>query len=1096
MVYQVKKVLGYTSVIALLNSSFYPLYATRTKPIEDHQSFQTKIAPHLPHQSPLPETVKDAHQGLFSKAKGVLKSIPQLLLDVEDKIQDLFVNSTLEFIEELTPDAVKKSLSWIGEEVPEGHNNIVYFREYWQENFREQIEELKKGNVKQAEAESRLRELQDWVHDGTLSPQAYERGLDYLNNFKPLVSRLKTEFRQNLKNDPVLLNQWLEDDLSLFLTRLHQQHFDIKEGMKTFNCIWDYYRGIQNALDYTETLVNFRKIIQKNKDIFHINDEAYWVLNKAIVHAVQSRDEEQYKKLKHLRAEQRKEQEEKSTEFLKIEEELPSYDSFYVTNSSLPNTDDIPASERPKSILESGLKTAKGAAHTLWRVKNYVKEHPFQALTLGLLGQAAAAAAFKAPNPVQERADNQAQKDASQYAKRQTGNQFQISQNATLTCESPVIAALNNDTNLLAWVSGSDSICARLFSLNGAALGNEFQVYQNTIEGVGGGLAAASLSDGKAILVWNTGSPISANLIGQLFFPNGSFFSNNFIINQNTSRLNISPFVAPSPTGADIVWQRNNTDWDIYERSINFDGSFKNNETLLNNITVGDQFGPTLTMLENGNRMAGWVGNSQPGLLDVYAHLYDENITSLSGDISLSGSIPADQLWVQLKTLSNRNILASWSGDQTGANNIYTRLMYPNATFGSNVTQVNVFPTFENINQDIISLGSNEIIFWEGYNNQSIYNVYGSSVDLKGNPSNYQVLINDPDNATYINPRALYMGNNKIFVTYSSNKLGNYQIFGKVVDVQDFVPPTPAPTPTPTSQPNNSTSIPSASVTPSDPLTKVQESSSSSSAMMEGIEIGVPAFLGAAAVTAGTIYGCKKRRGILVVPPQDLEMRKGTGSSTPYGNLSSVISPDSHYENASAVQNPARQYSSLLIRADISKESDKDKNLPPQKPIGDQAHHYDNVTSVQAPGSGPYNTVQIQVVSDPSSQAKPDTANHYDNVTAVQAPGSGPYNTVQIQVVSDPSSQAKPDTANHYDNVTAVQAPGSGPYNTVQIQGSSPQANPNGIDARQYHNVPVGELPHPYDNVPPGGVPPSHPYDNLPNGGQAVNQYDSLPQHQ
>ena len=141
-----------------------------------------------------------------------------------------------------------------------------YLEEESEETFAEKLETFK--SYKPTEYE--LIQLQNHVWKFEVSPYHYVKGLEDLKPHvsKTLLKKLQHQFEENLASYPAFIDMNLQRDLLLFLK--HPAVKDIQETHPSIENLEDllaYYRGIQNPLDYTNTLVGFRRLIQRETEV-------------------------------------------------------------------------------------------------------------------------------------------------------------------------------------------------------------------------------------------------------------------------------------------------------------------------------------------------------------------------------------------------------------------------------------------------------------------------------------------------------------------------------------------------------------------------------------------------------------------------------------------------------------------------------------------------------------------------------------------------------------------------------------------------------------------------------------------------------------
>ena len=708
MFHHVKKVLCYTSIIAILNSSLYPLYAVQHKHnplVDDPGSKQHR----LPQQD----------------AKAEEKSSRPIGLVLEGYLT--------ENLQKWTPDFVKESYNdfcdWLGsswfaqtaKEVGATVGTKTFFEidyknpRYWQFHFTDVLEDLK--TLKPAKAKERLIELQSIVWHGLLSPFTYEKEMETLKSLKPSMKQIRKDFRSRLKENRNFLKASFARDSLRFLEDFGQQKEGIKGIVKELNSLLNYYVQVQNSLDYEESLDDLWHFVLRNRSALSLTPETYESLNdalfKAMMNAKSNRNQKEYEALKT----ERKIQIQKTWETRLAFEELPLYDEDSTFNSALPTKE----KEKSTSFAEGAKKGLHKLSSAVKRGLTYASENPGKTIVTGLLAQTTAAAAwnaFKAPERKMHPYDTLKQKqeaekqetynDASlkqipqpspRHLKRQSGNEFQINQNmaSAVFPGFPSVASLTNGNVFVTWFrtqAGLHDAYGRVFDVNGTALSNEFVIPQ-TITSPEETPYVASLTNGNAFVAWEGLQTGNYDLYGRIFSPNGTALTNEFGINQNTTSNQQYPLVAGLTNGnVFVAWQGFQTgDYDIYARVLSANGTAVTNEFSINQVTTADQYVSSVASLTNGDAFVAWQGQ-QTGNGNIYGRVFFSNGTALSDEFGINQNTTNNQASSSTAGLINGNIFVAWDGNQAGDYNIYGRLFSPNGTaltdeFGINQNTTN-----------------------------------------------------------------------------------------------------------------------------------------------------------------------------------------------------------------------------------------------------------------------------------------------------------------------------------------------------------------------------------------------------------------------
>ncbi len=130
---------------------------------------------------------------------------------------------------------------------------------FWQGNFYGKIKEIKKSRVFGVKERQDLKELQEIVWNGFLSPYAYEESLTDLATKErfsgAFPSFARKAFRSELQENPDTVLQHLRKELSSTLTEMQDNSVEMDASFfKDFSKKLSYYREVLNVVAYVEAL--------------------------------------------------------------------------------------------------------------------------------------------------------------------------------------------------------------------------------------------------------------------------------------------------------------------------------------------------------------------------------------------------------------------------------------------------------------------------------------------------------------------------------------------------------------------------------------------------------------------------------------------------------------------------------------------------------------------------------------------------------------------------------------------------------------------------------------------------------------------------
>ena len=204
------------------------------------------------------------------------------------------------------------------------------------------------------------------------------------------------------------------------------------------------------------------------------------------------------------------------------------------------------------------------------------------------------------------------------------GNEFGINQNSTGQA-FPSVARLPNGNVFAAWDNvGGNGIHGRILFQNGTGITNEFGINQNST-GARGFPSVASLPNGNAFVAWEGRQTGTFQIYGRIFFPNGTALGNEFDINQNTTFDHYTPSVTSLTNGnVFVVWG-----YQLYGRLFSPSGIGLSDEFGINQNTTGSPGGPSVAGLTNENVFVAWEA-APTGTEEVYGRVFNnDTLTSL-----------------------------------------------------------------------------------------------------------------------------------------------------------------------------------------------------------------------------------------------------------------------------------------------------------------------------------------------------------------------------------------------------------------------------------------------------------------------------------
>ncbi len=221
-----------------------------------------------------------------------------------------------------------------------------------------------------------------------------------------------------------------------------------------------------------------------------------------------------------------------------------------------------------------------------------------------------------------------------------------------------------------AWESGGLQIKGRLFDADGNALGHEFQVNNFDRWGSRHTGSVDFLDDNTFVVAWHGhggGSWHNYDNFGvymRKFDYNGHALTGDILVNQTRIGKQELPSIHGLPGGDILVtWSGmgHGDWWGVYQRRFDSSGNARGGEQLVNTMTWGVQYQPTLSVAPNGSYAIGFAGGG-----DAYMRLYDANGVAQGSEFRLNTYTWGRQHEPAITYIGDNRIVTTWSGTGPG----------------------------------------------------------------------------------------------------------------------------------------------------------------------------------------------------------------------------------------------------------------------------------------------------------------------------------------------------------------------------------------------------------------------------------------------
>ena len=311
-------------------------------------------------------------------------------------------------------------------------------------------------------------------------------------------------------------------------------------------------------------------------------------------------------------------------------------------------------------------------------------------------------------------------------------------------------------------------------------IGDEFRINE-VITNNQGSPSVAVFPNNDTFVVWDGGVSGSYDVSGRLFLPNGTALSNEFLINEVTLGHQYFPSLKCLANGhAFIVWHGEQTGtWDIYGRIFFPNGTAVTNEFRINQVTVGWQTFPSLAVSPNGNAFITWQ-TEQTGNYDIFGRIFFPDGTAFTNEFVANQVTTGDQYDSSVTVFPNNNALIAWSSAHAGTWDIYGRIFSPNGIAFTNEFTINQM-TIGNQHVPFATVfpNGNALIAWHG-NQAGNSDIYGRILSPNGTALTDEFQINQVTTNDQKFPPVATFPNGNALIAWRGDQTGDANIYGRL----------------------------------------------------------------------------------------------------------------------------------------------------------------------------------------------------------------------------------------------------------------------------------------------------------------------------
>ena len=255
------------------------------------------------------------------------------------------------------------------------------------------------------------------------------------------------------------------------------------------------------------------------------------------------------------------------------------------------------------------------------------------------------------------------------------GSEFLVNTETSAWQINPAIASLASGGFVISW-QGDSGIKAQIFDASGEKMGSEFLV-NTEIENSQQYSTIASLASGGFIVSWSDfseqgGDADDFGIKAQIFDASGARLGSEFLVNTETLNWQWQPTVASLASGGFVISWIDESDRGldasgagIKAQIFDASGAKVGSEFLVNTLTPGTQWGPTIASLSSGGFIVSWSDNSGRGgdasFSGIKAQIFDASGAKVGSEFLVNTETLNVQEEPTIATLSSGDFVISWT---------------------------------------------------------------------------------------------------------------------------------------------------------------------------------------------------------------------------------------------------------------------------------------------------------------------------------------------------------------------------------------------------------------------------------------------------
>jgi WD40 repeat protein/serine/threonine protein kinase len=185
--------------------------------------------------------------------------------------------------------------------------------------------------------------------------------------------------------------------------------------------------------------------------------------------------------------------------------------------------------------------------------------------------------------------------------------------------------------------------------------------------------SAALDEQGRFVLVWSSADQDGSGygVFARRYDRDGALAGKEFRVNTTTEGHQFWPSAAINSRGEfAIVWSNQSqgeSSWDVHAQRYNADGNPVGDEFQVNRHEVGDQWGPSLALGDDGTLVVAWHADLPSGSgHDVYARCFDAEGMPQGDEFAVNRHVEGEQTWPTVEMKSTGDFRITWRSQSEG----------------------------------------------------------------------------------------------------------------------------------------------------------------------------------------------------------------------------------------------------------------------------------------------------------------------------------------------------------------------------------------------------------------------------------------------